>query len=305
MVSLTSHYGINGDVPFINITLGRDTPLFIDPCRIRLSGTPVPFAADAVQCMDTYFRTISAAVLSNDPGQRQHAEAQLGKFKEPRETHLGYARNSINGHGGAGSIGAGIWSAMNNDIKALFTLGILKHLEDLSIYVEDVAEDRTSDITARIIFGVLADFTTAMLQKYPEFTDNGNTTVDVDRQIWDPVNCQWGLRTMTLPCVDGDPIMLVPTEWAGNSILMSSGRFFETTLLDFVQEEQMSVLPDGSLLFPTKKTLLQQKSPARGRDTNLAVTLRAYDGGINLVKRHHIWVADRYQDSLLNQGKAA
>lgn len=305
MVTLTSHYGINGDVPFINITLGRDTPLFIDPCRIRLSGTPMPFAADAVQCMDTYFGTIGAAVLSSDPDQRQHAEALLRKFKEPRETHLGYARHSINGHGGAEDIGAGIWSAMNEDIKALFTLGILKHLEDLSMYVEDVAADRTSDITARIIFGALADFTTAMLQKYPEFTDNGNTTVDLDRQVWDPVNCQWASRTMTLPCVDGDPIMLVPTEWAGNSILMSSGRFFETTLLGFVQAEKTSVLPDGSLLLPTKRTLLQQKSPARGRDTNLAVTLRAYDGGIDLVKRHHIWVAERYQDSLLKQGNAA
>lgn len=305
MVTLTSHYGINGDVPFINITLGRDIPLFIDPCRIRLSGTPAPFAVDAVECMDTYFGTICAAVLSNDPGQRQHAEALLGKFKEPRETHFGYSRNSINGHGGAEDIGAGIWSAMNNDIKALVALGILKHLEDLSIYVEDVAEDRTSDITARIIFGVLADFTTAMLQKYPEFTNKGNTTVNVDRQVWDPVNCQWESRTMTLPCIDGDPIMLVPTEWASNSILMSSGRFFETTLLTFVQDERTSVLPNGNLHTPTKKTLLQQKNPARGRDTNLAVTLRAYDGGINLVKRHRTWVADRYQESLLKQGKAA
>lgn len=305
MVTLTSHYGINGDVPFINITLGRDTPLFIDPCRIRLSGTPAPFTADAVQCVETFFGTISAAVLSNDPGQRQHAEALLGRFKEPRETHLGYARNSINGHGGAENIGAGIWLAMNNNIKALFTLGILKHLEDLSIYVEDVAEDRTSDITARIIFGVLADFTTAMLQKYPEFTDNGNTTVDVNRQVWDPVNCQWGSRAMTLPCVNGNPIMLVPTEWAGKNILMSSGRFFDKTLLDFVKDERAFVLPDGSRHTPPKKTLMQQKNPARGRDTNIAVTLRAYDGGINLVKRHRIWVAERYQDSLIKQGKAA
>lgn len=303
MNTLTSHYGINGDVPFINITLGRDTPLFIDPYRIRLSGTPVPFAADAVRCMDTFFGTIGAAVLSNDPGQRQYAEALLRKFKEPRETHLGYARNSINGHGGAEDIGAGIWSAMNNDIKALFTLGILKHLEDLSMYVEGVAEDRTSDITARIIFGVLADFTTAMLQKYPEFTDSGNTTVDVDRQVWSPANCQWELRTMTLPCVDGDPIILVPTEWTGSSILMSSVRFFETTLLEFVQDERTTVLPDGSRRTPTKKSLLQQKNPPRGRDTNLAVTLRAYDGGIDLVKRYRNRVADRYHDSLLKQGK--
>lgn len=194
---------------------------------------------------------------------------------------------------------------MNNDIKALFTLGILRHLEDLAIYVEDVAEDRTSDITTRIIFGVLADFTSSMLHKYPEFTDNGNKTVDPDLQFWDPVACQWASRAMTLPCVDGEAIMLVPTEWAGGNILMSSGRFFETTLLDFVQDEQTSVLPDGGLLIPTKKSLMRQKSAVRGRETNFAVTLRAFDGGRNLVKRHRIWVADRYQESLFAQGRVA
>lgn len=305
MATLTSHYGINGDVPFLNVTLGQDTPLFIDPYRIRLSETPMPFAADAVQCMDTFFGTIGAAVLSTDRAQRQHAETLLGKFKEPRETHLGYAKNSINGHGGAEDIGAGIWSAMNGDVSALFSLGVLKHLEDLSVYVEDVAEDRTSDITSRIIFGPLADFTAEMIQRYPEFTGNGNVTVDVERQIWDSENWQWASRTITLPCVDGVPLMLVPKEWVGSSILMSSGRFFETTLLGFIQDERTSILTDGSLSFPTKKTLLRQKTPARGRDTNLAVTLRAYDGGIDLLKRHRSWVADRYKDSLLERGEAA
>lgn len=305
MATLTSHYGINGDVPFVNVTLGQDTPLFIDPYRIRLSETPMPFAADAVQCMDTFFGTIGAAVLSTDRTQRQHAEALLGKFKEPRETHLGYAQNSINGHGGAEDIGAGIWSAMNGDVSALFSLGILKHLEDLSMYVEDVAADRTSDITARIIFGPLADFTAKMIQRYPEFTDHGNTTVDVERQVWDPVNCLWVSQTMTLPCVDGAPIMLVPEEWVGNTILMSSGRFFDTTLLGFIQDEKTTLLADGSLSFPSKKTLLQWKTPARGRDTNLKVTLRAYHEGVDLLKRHRLWVADRYRDSLLDQEEVA
>lgn len=305
MATLTSYYGINGDVPFIDVTLGRDTPLFVDPYRIRLSTPPTPFAADAVQCMDTFFGTIGDAVLSPDLARRKHAEALLRKFKEPRETHLGYAQNSINGHGGAEDIGSGIWSAMNEDIKALFTLGVLKHLEDLSMYVEDVAEDRTSDITSRIIFGPLADFTAEMIQRYAEFTSNGNETVDVERQVWDSATCQWASRTITLPCVDDVPLMLVPKEWVGSSILMSSGRFFETTLLGFIQDERTSILADGSLSFPTKKTLLQQKTPARGRDTNLTVTLRAYNGGIDLLKRHRIWVAGRYKDSLLERGEAA
>lgn len=305
MATLTSHYGINGDVPFVDVTLGKDTPLFIDPYRIRLSATPAPFATDAVQCIDTFFGTICAAVLSTDRTHRQQAEALLGKFKEPRETHLGYAQNSINGHGGAEDIGAGIWSAMNGNVSALLSLGILKHLEDLSMYVEDVAADRTSDITARIIFGPLADFTAEMIQKYPEFTNNGNTKVDVDRQIWDPVNCLWASQTMTLPCVDGVPIMLVPEEWVGSNILMSSGRFFDTTLLGFIQDERTSILSDGSVNVPSKKDLRQRKTPPRGRYTNLEVTLRAHNEAVDLVKRHRAWVADRYRDSLLDQEEAA
>lgn len=305
MYTITSHYAIKRAIPFINITLGRDTPLFIDPYRIRLSGTPTPFAAEAVQCIDTYFETVSTAVLSDNQLQRQHAQELLRKFKEPRETHLGYAHNSINGHGGAVDVGSSIWSAMNSDVKALFTLGILKHLEDLSMFVEGVAEDRTSDITSRIVFGPLADFTAKMLLEYPEFTSNGNTTVNVKRQVWNPIPRCWEPRTMTLPCVDGIPLLLVPTEWAGKSILMSSNRFFETTLLRFIQSERASTLPNGSLFLPSKKLLLHQKTPARGRNTNLAVTQRAYNNGIDLVKCHRNWVSDRYHDSLHSQNKAA
>lgn len=298
MATVTTHFAIPGPVPFVDVELSRDNEQFIDLHRIRLIAEGSAHAASALACVDTFLTTVSTAAMSSDPHLEEEARALLQQFSEPRETRLGLARKGFNGHGGADDIGARIWRSLTTDLPALLHVGVLKYLEELPLFIEGIDRDLTSDITTRIIFGPLADFTAEMLARYPQFSAGGHSTVTIDRQVWDPTACTWATRRVTLPVADGDPVLLIPRRWVSKHLLVSSGRFHGTTLLSYVQEEQASISPDGEVVIPSKESLRRRAELRRGRRTNIEVTLRAHEAGADLLRLFRHFVADRLSGSV-------
>lgn len=297
MASITQHYGIHRPVTFENVDVGRDNRRYVDPHLLRLRATPTPFAQDALRCLDAFFDGISRAAMSSDATSRAHALDTLQQFKEPWETRLGMARQGFRGHGGARDIGSRIWEAMTSDLEALLNVGILKHLEHLPLFVEGVDNDITSDITTRIVFGPLADFTAAMLKEHSEFETHPHTTHEFDRQVWDPAIGAWSTRRVRLPIVEGRPLLLVPKGWVRGNLLMSPTRFYETSLLSYVQAEQEVVLSSGEILRTPKDRLKAQGGLRRGRTTHLEITTRAHTAGDDLVDIFRDFVRVRFDSS--------
>lgn len=296
MATIRNHFGITGPVPFLDVELTKDNRLFVDPHRIRIGGMHPIFAAGALACLDSFLTTIFGAVRSGDPGRQAHARLLLDKFSEPRETRLGLARHSSNGHGGAQDIGARMWIALSTDVRALLQVTMLKHLEELPLFVKGIRLDLTSDITTRIIFGPLADFTAEMMLRHPELVTAGEAPAIVTRQIWDSSGCVWTKRDLVLPVADGKPILLVPKAWAGKNLLMTSERYHGTTLLSHVQGERATRDSNGKVVFPRKVDLRQERELSRGRETNIDVTLRALDSGVNLLHEFRNFVADKFDE---------
>lgn len=293
--SITDHYEINRPVPFADLDVDCDNRKVLDAHAIRLSAAPQPYAQDAVRCLDTFFDTISRGAMSSSAAARNHAEDLLKHFEEPWETRLGMAETGFAGHGGAEDVGKWIWDAMCTDLDALLQVGILKHLEDLPLFVEGIGQDITSDITTRIVFGPLADFTADMLQQFPEFTAGSHKVRDFQRQVWDADNRTWIQKTVTLPLADGKPLLLVPSNWVRGTLLMNAGRFYETSVLSYVQDEQSVVTHDGKVIRTPKDRLKTQHGLRRGRDTIREVTQRAESAGDDLVDIFRRFVADRYR----------
>jgi len=294
MATITSRYGINRAVPFFDVELDTDNELFLDSHRVRLENTPSPFAKQALDCVDSLLSTICHAVLSSDPAEKKRARNLLDHFSEPKETRLGLARVGFDGHGGSEDVGARIWETLTTDAEALLRIGVLKYLAELPLVVNGIDRDITSDITTRTMFGPLSDFTASMIAKFPEFTAAGELTTTVNRQVWDPASRSWTDRSVLLPVVDGAPLLLVPTRWAGKQLLMTSTRFYDKAVLDYTQREQ-AVLAGGRVQYPTKKTLVKQPGLKRGRHTNRIVTLRAHDEGSDLFAVFRSFVAERYE----------
>lgn len=292
MASITTHYGISGSVPFEDVDVTCDNRVFVDPHAIRLSKGPVPFVTDAVTALDTFFDTVTHDAVSNNAIDHRHGLDLLQHFKEPWETRMGMSSSGFNGRGGADDVGTWIWNALRTDLLALFNIGVLKHVEDLPLFVEGVDRDITSDITTRIIFAPLADFTASVVSAYPQFTAHHHTTRSVVRQVWNSAANYWELKRVELPVVAGKPLLLVPKGWARSWLLMSAGRYYETSVLSFAQIEQERVI-DGKLVKTPKNRLKEQAGLARGRETNKVVTLRAEDGGQDILEQFRDFVKQR------------
>lgn len=295
MPTITTHYGISGPVPFINVEVEADNRLYLDPHAIRLRKQPRPFADDAIESIDSFFSEVTACILKGTPPAYSRGESLLQRFFEPWETRLGMATEGFQGHGGASIIGTSIWETLTNDVEALVRVGILRQVEDLPLFVKGVDRDIMSDVTTRLMFEPLARFTVAMLDRYPQFTAPGAEVREFNKQVWNPIDRDWAEATVALPVVNGRELLLVPAGWARPTLLMSASRFYGTSVLSFAQLEQAVLMSDGKLLKTPKDRLKVQKDLGRGRETNLRVTLRAFENEQDLLAMFKSFVAMRFE----------
>ena len=291
MRSITAHYGIVGTVPFLDIDVRVDNKMFVDPHAIRLQDPHAPYVAQANHATETFFLEVAKSALSRDHSRGLYL---LQHFEEPWETRLGLARQGFRGHGGADDVGTWIWESLINDLEALLRIGLLRQIEDLPMFVNGIDRDITSDITTRIIFSALADFTAEIVHRYPEFSSGAHRLEAFQRQVWDPIGLAWTYKQVMLPVAAGKPLLLIPRDWARPTLLMSAGRYYETSVLGFAQLEQAVVLNSGKLLKISKDDLKLQAALGRGRVTNLRVTQRAQDNEEDLISQFKAFVDSRY-----------
>lgn len=294
MARITDHFGITDPVSFENVELTCDNLRFLDPHLMRTSGPGHSITAQAIDSIDTFFETIALAVMSGNPTERAHARTLLEQFTEPWETRLGMSRTGFYGHGGAADTGGLIWHELTTNLEALLEVGVLKHLEHLPVFVPNVGNDITSDITTRITFSALADYTADMMVRYPQLIADGTTIID--SQIWDSASRSWTTRDVCLPVPNGKPLLLVPKGWVGTNLTMNPTRFYETSLLSYGQHEQTAILPSGKILRPPKWSLKEQQDFKRGRDTHIKVTLRAYAAGDDLLEIFRTFVDNKLDE---------
>ena len=297
--SITTYYGIPDPVQFVDVEITADNRLYVDPHAIRLYRAPQPFADEALYCVDTFFGQVTGSIIEGTSAARRRGERLLQRFLEPWETRLGMSAAGFHGHGGAEVVGTWIWEVLNSDVEALVRVAVLKQLEDLPLFVEGVDRDITSDITTRIIFEPLARFTAAMVDSYPQFTAGRHKVKAYRKQVWNPVECEWVEADMTLPVVDDRPLLLVPKEWVRRTLLMSAGRYYETSVLSFAQLEQAVRSFDGKLVKTPKDRLKKQSGLGRGRSTNQRVTLRALENEQDLLTAFKAFVFSRLS---MNEG---
>lgn len=187
MPKITHIFKINGPVPFLDIEPHKDNGLFVDPCRIRLDTWASPHRAAAVQQMNTFLDLVAQKIMANDVSG---AFDLLKHFGEPNETCLGMSKLEIMGRGGGIEVGWSITEALAGELRPFLEVAILKYLENLPLFVAGVDRDITSDITTRIVFSALIDFTHAMMRRYPQL---GERTQQDEYQVWDDQTLTWTL----------------------------------------------------------------------------------------------------------------
>lgn len=155
----------------------------------------------------------------------------------------------------------------------------LSRLEDLALFVSGVGKDLTSDMTTRVIFGELIQYTQEMMQAYPSLAAGAvRRTV----RIWDTRAIAWTAQEVTLPYADGKQLVLIPVEWTRGNLLMASRSFYNRKATETLQEEQ--TVQQGHVKMVPSKRLLKEQHPEVKKLNGSQTVAYLRDHGRNLVE---------------------
>ena len=278
-IRYTDYFHIKGDIPFEDLDAYNDNKMYLDPHLIRNAAGPAPYCALAKDELHTFLNCLSEKVLHKDKSGRD----LLTHLNEPPETRLGMSEAGSYGHAADSKLELAIWKAVCEDLEALWRLGIIHHFEDLPIFIRGIGNDITSDITTRIVYDALAQFTEDCMNRFPELRAKG--TSSVTKFIWDPTDKKWVERTYQLPVIGKVPVVLIPKGWADIRLQGLSERFFRKSVLDYKIEQ--SGYPK-----PSKKQL-QRKLSGNHRQYNIDTVIEAKESDARRDLVDEFW---RYAD---------
>lgn len=254
MKRISDHYRLSGRLPFVDLHVDRDNKLFLDPSAIRNNRRADPRAHRAHELLIGFFQDVLRRRASTAVADQVDGLALLQQLHEPNETRLGMSANGVAGHGFGEGLGDRLWDQLLRNPACQDAA--LTRLEDLALFVDGVGDDLVSDLTTRVVFEVLVDFTRDMITRFPSLAV-GATTEAV--QVWDPNRMAWTTRVVELPHVAGRQLLLVPKQWVYWRVLMDPNAFYNHFGTATVQQERTSFR--GGRRYAPPKWFLKEEFP--------------------------------------------
>lgn len=278
MTRISSHYRLSGQLPFVNVHVDRDNKLFLDPSAIRNNRQVDPRARRAHELLRGFFREVLRRRASRDLPDQSAGLALLRHLHEPNETRLGMSAIGVAGHGFGEGLGDRLWEELLGNPAC--QVAALTRLEDLALFVDGVGDDLVSDLTTRVVFEVLVDFTGDMISRFPSLAV-GATTEDLP--VWDPRRMVWTTRLVKLPHVAGRQLLLVPKHWVYWRVLMSPIAFYNHFGTATVQQER-TTFRGGRRIAPSKRSLKEEFPDVKDLNRHQAAKYKL--AGDDLVARY-------------------
>ncbi|EAD2801160.1 hypothetical protein LGQ25_000371 [Listeria monocytogenes] len=219
--------GTQEDFDFVDIRLWTDQELFIDPSLImraqhkenQKGNKEMDYATRAHKSLQSFFSTFfeifkdihpSKLIKGKDQGakgiNRDEKIFNLLKYSaENNALRLGYTVGKSKGTGCSPEMIYDFFANMK--FKHPKMLDFIKEPFHTSGFINEIGEDRSTDLTVSIILDVLCDFTLFICNKYAIPTEKFQQF----RNYWDPNEKMWKTRDYDLPIDEkGDAIVLVP-----------------------------------------------------------------------------------------------
>lgn len=267
---VTDLYRIAGPVPFVDVHVDHDNLLFLDPSAIRNATNPLGLRANGQ--LVSYFTEVLRCRASANPADHAKGRGLLQELHEPNETRLGMSARRVAGHGFGDELGERMWDELAHN--AACRAAALTRLEDLRLFVDGVGNDLVSDLTTRVVFDVLAEFTQQMAVRYP--TLGGHVSTEIVT-TWDGVALRWTPTSTTLPLAAGRQLLLVPKGWVYWRTLMDPIIFYNRFGTETVQQERTTYDREGNRNGPSKAALKAEFRHVRGLNNQQAALYRQRD----------------------------
>ncbi|WP_272027710.1 hypothetical protein [Kocuria rosea] len=283
---ITEHYLIHADVPFLDVHLDHDNQLFLDPSAIR--NATGPRARQAQALLQAYFTEVLRLRQSAGHEAQTRGRALLAGLHEPNENRLGFSQGGVGGHAIGPGIADDLWDLLGNNPAAVDAA--LTRIEDIPLFIHQVGDDLISDLTTRIIYPVLAQFTSEMVQRYPALGQH-LTTERIG--IYSPQTQTWEEEAFTLPYAFDRQILLIPKNWVFWRLLMDPDAFYNRFATTSVQEERQRIGANGRLWRPSKASLNDEFTDHKQLNTDRAAHHR--QGGRDLVAEYRAQVDQDFE----------
>lgn len=271
MARVTNYFGISGMVPFVDVHVDRDNQIYLDPSAIRNDRSPRGVAAN--NRLTTLFEKVVAGARSGDRQQQIAGRELLQHLHEPNETRLGMSIGQPRGRAFGDKLAEEFWQELR--INPACRDAAISRLEDTRLCLDNVGDDRISDMTTRIIFDVLAEFTIEMMVTYPSLNAGATKAAS---EVWVPAAGRWQSRNFELPFAEGKQLLLVPLHWVSKWTLMYPEQFYNLYATQAVQDERTTVDRNGRKSRPQKKAIKLEYPERKPLNSNKAAEYKSEQG---------------------------
>lgn len=229
-VWFSNHYRLGRlqfQLPFVDIDLDGDVPLYIDPYAISRIDTRLAIACHTA--IVSYFQTLLSAVQRGD----LDAVDQLVRrhMSEAREYHLGVSTLPRRGRGIGAFQAAQIVRALGQSQAA--KIGYIGAIHELELHIDGVGPDKISDLTGNIIKGYLANYTDSICREYGIPT----RPCAID-EFWNPGTLDWDSGHFNLPTREDVCYILVPKAFVRrDEDLANHVKFYNGYMLEYLTRE--------------------------------------------------------------------
>ena len=240
-MKLSKFYKLDKDqeeLDFVDISLEKDTPLFIDP--YALSKRNDVWSSECHALVVDLFQNVISAIKKKE---NDRAKFLLAHLHEPNETRLGLSSKKPKGKGMGGKQSNDLYKRLSESEAA--KTGFLKDIEDCQLIIPGINRDKISDMSTNIIKAHLALYTKEQCDLH------GIETKKVAcGPFWDPHNSKWTSGYFELPVHKGRKIILVPKAIVRYTLSYDYQDYYTHFVLNFLQEEHIHA---GSSLVKTLK----------------------------------------------------
>lgn len=184
---------------FVDIDLDIDYPIFIDPFLISQSASTWAVEVDAT--IKNFFNNVVENILS---GNYRRAKELFMFMAEPKETCLGVSSSGTNKGKGVGEKNAEKIIGEIIKSKAIED-GLVRNIEDIIVFVEDIDKDKLSDMVTNIIRKHLLEYTKIQCELW-----GISTQIFESLPYWNMEIEDWDSSNEEHLVIDNREIILVP-----------------------------------------------------------------------------------------------
>lgn len=222
---ITDYLGLprgHRQIDFVDVQSNNDTELFIDPCLIELGEDDLSIEASSL------IADFEDTLYADMRGGRWNTTHVFDEAHEIHDTKLGYG----NGRNGKGKTPEGMRESLERLCFLANGIPAISRIQDVSVFVEDFAEDCMSDLLTNVLHRLLCEFTAQQMAGYGVEPDGFDEVTS-----WCRFTHGWRTSLQPFWRIGVRRILLVPKNWVRKRFLFKAHQYLCAVIIERMRDD--------------------------------------------------------------------